>query len=381
MVLLFNVFLTDSKANQYVIYDRGNLPNSSKLDITKYSLSSLAKAYKWSRAIINVELDPNCYTQKDNLELEKFVKKEFKDVDIIYSSKRNELQSEWQNTYNDINSDLIFYLGNHDHIFMDSSTDYLESLTKLASQDEFTTIITSHYPENIRWAKCGYIELNETTPRKFNSNYSINDNYVSYKGICIDSLNIITKSLYYDWFFTGEWGDLKLPRTDGIGGASLLTIRDAMKIPLPQQKIIIPYKEQLRHFDGYMHQRISNDICPAISIPEGFFDSKMKIRYGYDDYKEGWVNINPLKEKYYAQDKDGTDYKFTLDDIPLFWKGKIEEIDENKNIDEESCIQYTLHSVIKMIYSDNRYSPHIDKDIETNALNIYLKTYKNYNLV
>ena len=34
-----------------------------------------------------------------------------------------------------------------------------------------------------------------------------------------------------------------------------------------------------------------------------------------------------------------------------------------------------------MIYSDNRYSPHIDKDIETNALNIYLKTYKNYNLV
>ena len=73
MVLLFNVFLTDSKANQYVIYDRGNLPNSSKLDITKYSLSSLAKAYKWSRAIINVELDPNCYTQKDNLELEKLL--------------------------------------------------------------------------------------------------------------------------------------------------------------------------------------------------------------------------------------------------------------------------------------------------------------------
>ena len=67
--------------------------------------------------------------------------------------------------------------------------------------------------------------------------------------------------------------------------------------------------------------------------------------------------------------------------INLLQKGKIEEIDENKNIDEESCIQYTLHSVIKMIYSDNRYSPHIDKDIETNALNIYLKTYKNYNLV
>jgi len=36
MVLLFNVYLTDSKANQFVTYNRGNLPNSNKLDITKY---------------------------------------------------------------------------------------------------------------------------------------------------------------------------------------------------------------------------------------------------------------------------------------------------------------------------------------------------------
>lgn len=381
MVLLFNVFLTDSKANQYVLYDRGNLPSSSKLDITKYSLSSLAKAYKWSRAIINVELDPNCYVEKDNLDLQNFVEREFKNFDVLYSPKRSELQSEWQDTYKHINSDLIFYLGNHDHIFMDSSSNYLESLTTLASQNEFTTIHTSHYPENIRWAKCGYIELSETTPRKFNSNYYVNDNYVSYEGVSIDSLNIITKSLYYDWFFTGNWGNIKLPRTDGIGGASLLTIRNAMQIPLPQQKIIIPYKEQLRHFDGYMHQRINNSVCPAISIPEGFFDGKIKIRYGYDDYKEGWVNINPLKSNYYAQDKDGTDYKFTLEDIPLFWKDKIDKIDINENIDEEKSIQCTLHSILKMIYSDSRYSPYIDKDIENNALKIYLKTYKNYSLI
>ena len=57
MVLLFNVFLTSSKANQFVIYDRGNLPSHSKIEITKYSLSSLAKAYSWKRVIINIELD------------------------------------------------------------------------------------------------------------------------------------------------------------------------------------------------------------------------------------------------------------------------------------------------------------------------------------
>lgn len=384
MVLLFNVFLTSSKANQFVIYDRGNLPSHSKIEITKYSLSSLAKAYSWKRVIINIELDPNHYTEQDNLDLKSYVLKEFEDIDIIYSSKRNELQSEWQKTYDDINSDLIFYLGNHDHIFMDSSNDYLKLLTNLASKHKYTTIITSHYPENIRWAKSGYIELNENFPRKYNEGYKLKENYIKYAGTCIDSLNIITKSLYYDWFFTGEWNSkgkiVRLPRTDGIGGESLITIRQNLGIPLPKQNIIIPYKEQLRHFDGYMHQKIGNNICPAICIPNGFFDKKIKIRYGYEDYKKNWVNINPLKENYYAYSLDGADYKFTLNDIPLFWKSRISEIDINNNLNEELDIQHYLYSIIQMIYSDVRYNPYIDKEVETNALNIYLKAYKNYNL-
>ena len=384
MVLLFNVFLTSSKANQFVIYDRGNLPDHSKIEITKYSLSSLAKAYDWKRVIINIELDPNHYTEQDNLDLKNYVLKEFEDIDIIYSGKRNELQSEWQKTYDDINSDLIFYLGNHDHIFMDSSNDYLKSLTNLANKHKYTTIITSHYPENIRWAKSGYIELNENFPRKYNRGYELKDNYIKHEGICIDSLNIITKALYYNWFFKGKWDNtekiIRLPRTDGIGGESLLTIREKLGIPLPEQKIIIPYKEQLRHFDGYMHQKIGNNICPAICIPNGFFDRNIKIRYGYEDYKQNWVNINPLKENYYAYNLDGVDYKFTLKDIPLFWKNRISKIDINNDLNEELDIQHHLYSIIQMIYSDVRYNPYIDKEVETNALNIYLKAYKNYNL-
>jgi hypothetical protein len=381
MVLLFNVYLTDSKANQFVIYNRGNLPNSNKLDITKYSLASLAKAYDWDKVIINVELDPTCYSEEDKINLKEFVNKEFKGFDVLYSNKRNELQSEWQKTYNEINSNLIFYLGNHDHIFMDSDNSYLKKLVNIANKTEYSTITTSHYPENIRWAKCGYIELDENAPRKFNANYEVNDDYVSYEGICIDSLNIITKSLYYNWFFTGKWDNVKLPRTDGIGGASLLTIRKALNIPLPQQKILIPYKEQLRHFDGYMHQKIGNNICPSISIPEGFFEGKIKIRYGYDDYKEGWVNINPLNEKYYAEDKQGADYKFTLEDIPLFWKDKIEKIDTNQNINEELNIQYSLYSVLNMIYSDARYNPYIDEEVKDKVLNTYLQTHQKYSLI
>ena len=96
MVLLFNVFITPSKGNPSIIYDRGNLKPSSKLDITKYALSSLAVAYPWSRAIINVELDSNHYSKDDNKNIHDFISKEFKDIEFIYSSKRCELQKEWQ---------------------------------------------------------------------------------------------------------------------------------------------------------------------------------------------------------------------------------------------------------------------------------------------
>ena len=190
-----------------------------------------------------------------------------------------------------------------------------------------------------------------------------------------------TKSLYYNWFFTGNWGnEIKLPRTDGIGGVDLLKMRNYLGIELPQQNIIIPYKEQLRHFDGYMHQRIGNNTCSPLAIPDGFFEDKIKIRYGYNDYKDGWVNINPKISNYYASDKHGTDDKITLEDLPLFWKSKIVEVDSNPNINEEEMIQYKLQSILQMVYSDERYNPYIDDETQQKVLDTYLLTHKQYKI-
>ena len=382
MVLLFNVYITPSKGNQFVIFDRGNLKSSNKLDVTKYTLSSLAHAYPWSKAIINIELDPNHYTPQDSKNIYNFIIEEFSKVKVVFSNKRCTLQKNWQELYYKINSDLIFYLGNHDHIFMDSSNTCLENLVKISKNYENPTIITSHYPENIRWAKSGYIELNEINPRNLNKDFKINDDHLSYKGICIDSLNIISKSLYYKWFFEGDWRDqIELPRTDGIGGLDLIRIKNSLGIDLPLQDIIIPYKEQLRHFDGYVHQRISNNICPSLSIPDGFFESKIKIRYGYDDYKQGWVNINPKNSNYYAYNKNGADYKLTLEDIPLFWKNRISEIDINNEINEEEMIQHRLHSIQQMIYSDTRYNSYIEDEVIQKIFNTHLQNRPQYKLI
>jgi hypothetical protein len=381
MVLIFNVYLTDSSGNPYSGITRGILPSYNKLDITKYSLASLAVAYSWTKAIINVELDAKLYSEQDREELRAFVEKEFSGIELLYSNKRAVYQQEWKNLYKEINADLILLLCNHDHIFLDSSRECLENIVN-QEYDKYTTIVMSHWPENIRWAKSGYIELSEVTPRQLNKDYSILDYGLTYKGICIDSLNIITRDLYYDWFFTGEWTEVPLPRVDGISGLypSIIDIRKHLNIPLPEQTVVIPFKEQMRHFDGYMHQRIDNNVCPSLIIPEDFFKSNIKIRYGHEDRKEGWVNLNPKAENYRAADLNGVEDKITLEDLPLMWQNRVAEVDNSPYIIEEEAIQYRLKAVLEQIYSDIRYNPYIESKVEERILNEYLKAYKNYKI-
>ena len=380
MVLIFNVYLTDSSGNPYSGITRGILPSHSKLDITKYSLASLAVAYSWTKAIINVELDPKLYSEQDREDLRAFVEKEFNGIELLYSNKRVAYQQEWKKLYEEINANLILLLCNHDHIFLDSSKESLESIIN-QEHDKYATIVMSHWPENVRWAKSGYIELNEATPKHLNKDYSILDYGLTYKGTCIDSLNIITKDLYHDWFFTGEWS-YPLPRVDGISGLypNIIYIRNQINIPLPEQTVIIPFKEQMRHFDGYMHQRIDNNVCPSLIIPEGFFKSSIKIRYGHEDRKEGWVNLNPKAGNYRAADLNGVEDKITPVDLPLMWQNRVALLDSSPYIIEEESIQYRLKAVLEQIYSDLRYNPYIEPEVEERILNEYLKAYKNYKI-
>jgi hypothetical protein len=137
MILLYNVFITDKSAtggqweNLGVSYDRGNLNSPNKLEILKYSLASYAVAYPWKKVILNLELDPDYISLDKKQELKDFALNEFKDTEIIYSDRRNLLQQDWVNTYELLNDDIIFYQGNHDHIFFNSSKDYLKNFLEL----------------------------------------------------------------------------------------------------------------------------------------------------------------------------------------------------------------------------------------------------------
>jgi hypothetical protein len=415
MILLFNVFITDqsstgghwerlrSQGHIGVTMDRGNLKTSSKIDILKYTLASYAKCYPWKRAIIKIQLDKEYNSEQTKNDIKSFVEIEFKNIDLIFSDTRNQTQQDWIDTYSLINDDFIYYCCNHDHVALNSSFNYLEEIIhsiKKTYKDEYITLPFSHFSEAIRSAKCGNISHDSYVPLIFNDDYKIKDKYISYSGFSYDSINVISKNLYEDWFLKGKWDDIlpmyppnifesghvELSRIEGVGIVDLNFIRNqALQIPTPKQKIIIPYKEIARHFDGYFHQGITNDEVPSLDIPEGFFTNNIKIRYGYDDRKEGWININPKSEYYYASDKSGADYKFTLEELPLFWKHRISEIDVNPNTDEEELIQYRLKNIIEMIYTSAhvypfKYHPYIDDVVKDKILNEYLMYYPQYQI-
>jgi hypothetical protein len=415
MVLIFNCFLTNKSSTGGhweklraqgavgVDLDRGNLRKDNKIDITKYTLSSLSKYYPWKRAIIKIQLDEEYYSKENELALENFVREEFKDTELFYSNKRNLIQQDWIDTYSLINDNLIHCCCNHDHVALNNSTDTINDIINSIKQNhdnEYVTIAYSNWPEFVRTAKAGYMDHYEYTPTKPNKNYKLEENYFSYEGYCYDSMHIISKKLYEDWFLKHNWDSivhlfppdtfksnhLELPRIDGVGIIDLGFLRNQIfRDPTPLQKIIIPYKELARHFDGHFYQGITNDQVPALDIPLGFFEKDIKIRYGYDDYKEGWTNINPKNNHYYAHDKSGTDYKFTIKELPLFWKDRISVLDLNPHIDEEEIIQYRLKSILEMIYSDahiysNKYHSYIDKELEIKILNEYLKQYPQYQI-
>jgi hypothetical protein len=375
MILFVNTFITEAPVNPNWGYQkqlpRINLKSYSSFDIFKYSLASLAVAHDWSKVILKISLD-DCYKDRQN-ELDQFIKDNFSQFNLILEWQRNEYQNDWKQSYELLDDNLIWYYCNHDHIFIDSSTDYLKKLTADIKDEQLCSVGFSHWPEVIRTVKQGLFPHPLNQQLQLDS-YDINNNYVSVDSNNFDSIQIITKELYYRWWFEGEFNNIKLPRPDyfGIGLAEIK--------PVPIHKTIAPLKELCRHFDGYYHinPQITNNQCPAINIPDGFFENDIKIRYGYDDYKEGWVNINPKNEYYYAYNKSGTDYKFTLNDLPLVWKKRIKIIDSNPDIDEEEMLQYRLKSILETIYTSEYYS--IDEEVKNKIINEYLKQYPEYQI-
>ena len=89
------------------------------------------------------------------------------------------------------------------------------------------------------------------------------------------------------------------------------------------------------------------NVCPPLFIPEGFFESDIKILYGSDERKSGYVNVNPAARNYSVLDSDGVDPKCTLEDLPLFWRSRISKIEYGLKLDSVSLLRHRNEEVLK----------------------------------
>tara|TARA_R100000008_G_C3450463_1_gene99083 strand:+ start:64 stop:345 length:282 start_codon:yes stop_codon:yes gene_type:complete len=92
----------------------------------------------------------------------------------------------------------------------------------------------------------------------------------------------------------------------------------------------MPKREICAHYDGQPSLR--PETHPPLFVPEGFFDNNVKVRYGFDDYVSGYVNVNPDAKKYSFEDNNtGTDIKKQIEELPLFWQDRISEVKKNES--------------------------------------------------
>jgi len=220
----------------------------------------------------------------------------------------------------------IFFSPNNDHPYLNEGSvikEYITAAEKAEElyKDHLVSIWYSHFTENINdismkkplW---GYYS------RIFKKIVMNSEKYYLVKAnkLQLDSLKIIRLN-YLIKIFQGVNHKGRIIRMEETPYHLSKRIREIT---------VVPKLELCRHYDGY---DFFMEKVPPLFIPEGFEKNKIKIRYGYDDYKNGWINVNPNNDKY-GLSKNSSDLLCNLDQLPKFWSKKIGELDINKDFIE-----------------------------------------------
>jgi len=302
-------------------YQRYSLRKETRFDIAKYCFASyMAFEPLVSKYIFTLEMADEHAGRE--AEMEEYLRNLVPADKLVIRWHRCNYKHQWLEIKQiiDATGDKVIYpAGNEDHIFIDSNIDIIkEGIEILANeQDAMATIMTSCYPEFIR---VGY---------KLGAAISNSKNYIHFNAGCNDSIRIMKKELFDTYLDIIQDPNFFFFRTEQWNATGFF----------PMNKMYHSTKEQFRHFEGYSNTALDPNYCPPLEIPPRFFEKDVTIRYGFQDRDADCVNINPLAATLYAVDPiNGADYRFTLDDIPAFWKPYIKQIIVAPNIDEQAMI-------------------------------------------
>ena len=314
MILLCNVLISENRSpTTKGVFDRKHLKHSSRFDVFKYSLCSLS-VIPWNKVIFCISLDKEYEERRD--ELKDFISEEFLEYGYnpIIFWKRREYQREWQELIEKYvfteEKQAVYFLCNDDHIFMENELWTIKRIDYVFRNDPYPykSCYTSHWPELLRWAVINKGETNGDFIK-----FPLRDNG--------DSVQFVSFEVLAHWWFSRNYGNIYIPRSDYFDGVHV--------DPIPMV-CYVPLREQFAHFDGYTHVGVSNKDRPPLEIPEGFFSENMELNFYYESRQNG-VWINPQKPYKAFIGNRGTDYKFAYSRIPLFWHGRIGKITQNNS--------------------------------------------------
>ena len=297
----------------------------SKIDIFRYTLASYA-SLSWAKVIVRV----SGYDRSSIESLVPYVTSLFPNAEVALT--RSDTGSKYAQALDMAGpgDPWIFFSPNNDHPFIHHNAQIFEPLLMAAEEAERNyeypvSILFSHFTESV----------NSIKPEKFLFGFTgdfdcevLHEDEASYtvkfEHLSLLSLQIFRRSHLKKMMETA--GNRRVIRTECLG------LYNYYHVP---SIVIVPKEECCRHYDAYMHTSfvvkdfVTASRVPPLFIPDGFFEGKIKIRYGFDHYDQSYVNINPLKEKYIFDSPYGTDLAVSLDKIPIFWRHRIAEFQRN----------------------------------------------------
>ena len=305
MIIWFNCKITDQRLNPQSVI-RYHLKNDNRFDVARYSFASLIPLEPVvSKFIFNLELADEHAGRET--EMEAWLRQCFPEDKLIMNWYRANSIEQWREVksmIDQIDDDLVFPAGNEDHVFMDSNIEMFKRGLELIRKDSspYAVLATSHFPETFRAAAYGG---NARSDCGLYQIFEMPNN---------DAIRVMKKSMLQEYIDKAVDSTELMFRTEHWNNKWL-----------PMCRMYAPTKEQFRHFDGYAHVGIGPDTCPPIEIPPKFFDKEMIIRYGFTDRQADAINLNPAAEQLYCDNPNGTDYKYTLSEVPNFWKSFTKE--------------------------------------------------------
>jgi hypothetical protein len=350
-----------------------------KNEICKYSILSYSE-YQWEEAYINIGSEFPEYIE----DVIGFTKQMMPDA--IVQGERSANKDEWIQNLSKIKSDnpWVFYSPNNDHpIISSQQTDfnvYINLAEKLENHfpEAIVSIVYSHFPE--AW------NLMKPSQQLYGFSYVTaqylfeddNSYVVSFSETILDSLFIHRKKNLLKFFSSAD-SDRRIVRLEDINTS----------ITFPQENIVvIPKHEICRHYDAYVHtitsgpeRFISEDKVPVLFVPDGIFENRISIRYGFTDYKDGFVNINPFKKNYsFRTNVAGADMLCFMNEIPHFWRSRIADITYMEGVKKDGIslatrlLKNPWHSGYRLITWLNEQK----NSFRYSTVNLFLKKLRNF---